>query len=446
VLELLRRHGFNTTSFQALEDGLVTWWDPRGDACVAYADTKSAWIAAGAPIARPAEIADVAERFVEAGRQAGKRVAFFASQARMAGIGALESTLVGLQPVWDPRAWSDNVSRSRSMRAQINRAQAKSVVVRRVDPRELSDASAPARRAIEQLIERWLASRRMSPMGFLVHVQPFDFAEERRSFVAERDGAIVGFLSAVPVYTRDGWFIEDLLRDPRAPNGTSELLIDAAMRQAASEQSSFVTLGLVPLAGGVPGWMRRIGALTRPLYDFAGLFAFKRKLAPSHWEPVYVTHPRDVPTVVALIDSLRAFAGGTLSSFVVRALIEGPSFVLWVLAALLVPWTLILAFVASPAWFPSRGVQFAWVALDVLICAAMFRLARRFEPRLAMITAVVVTCDALSSCVQAAWWNLPRMHAWWELFVIASGCAAPAFASYVLWRNLKRQRLLARLA
>lgn len=26
VLTLLRRHGFNTTSFQALEDGLSYWW------------------------------------------------------------------------------------------------------------------------------------------------------------------------------------------------------------------------------------------------------------------------------------------------------------------------------------------------------------------------------------------------------------------------------------
>ncbi len=47
VLALLRRHGFNTTSFQALEDGLEYWWFDED----AYADDGGAWVAAGAPIA-----------------------------------------------------------------------------------------------------------------------------------------------------------------------------------------------------------------------------------------------------------------------------------------------------------------------------------------------------------------------------------------------------------
>src|SRR5690606_21071121 len=51
VLELLRRHGWNTTSFQVLERGFAYWFHPDLDACVAYVDTGRAWVAAGAPIA-----------------------------------------------------------------------------------------------------------------------------------------------------------------------------------------------------------------------------------------------------------------------------------------------------------------------------------------------------------------------------------------------------------
>ncbi len=42
VLDLLRVHGWNATSFQVLERGFSYWFDPEADACVAYVDTGHA--------------------------------------------------------------------------------------------------------------------------------------------------------------------------------------------------------------------------------------------------------------------------------------------------------------------------------------------------------------------------------------------------------------------
>lgn len=442
VLALVQRHGFNTTSFQALEDGLVYWWHDD-DACVAYAPAGAAWVAAGAPIAARERVEDVARAFVDAARSAGRRAIFFASQERLASLARFTSVQVGLQPVWDPRAWPAALASSRSLREQLRRATAKGVVVRRVEPEEFADADSDVRRSIERLVERWLASRRMSPMTFLVRVEPFTFPRERRIFVATRDGALVAFLGAVPVYARNGWFVEDLVRDPLAPNGTVELLVDAAMRRAADEGRTWLTLGLAPLAGAVPGWMLRIARLSRPLYDFAGLRAFKAKLAPSGWEPVYVTHPRSVATPLAVADALRAFAGGNVASFVMRTLIDGPAFVLWVLAFLLVPWTCALAFADTATWFPSRGVQLAWIVFDVAICVTLVRLARRFSAGLGTLAAVAVCADALLTIVQVAGWNARRIGSLYELLAVLAGCAAPLFASVVLWRCSARARKFA---
>ena len=57
VLELLRKHGWNATSFQILEPGFSYFF--ADDAVVGYVDTGSAWVAAGAPIAPPARVAEV---------------------------------------------------------------------------------------------------------------------------------------------------------------------------------------------------------------------------------------------------------------------------------------------------------------------------------------------------------------------------------------------------
>jgi phosphatidylglycerol lysyltransferase len=347
---------------------------------------------------------------------------------------------VGLQPVWDPRAWSEAVARSGSLGYQLRRAANKGVRVRRVDARELSNPRSPVRAGIERLIERWLGTRRMSPMSFLVHVQPFTFAEERRTFLAEQGDAIVGFLSAVPVFARNGWFVEDFIRDPHAPNGTTEVLIDAVMTQTASEGSTWITLGLAPLAGPVPAWMRRIGNLGRPLYDFAGVHAFKRKLAPSAWEPVFVSHPPDVSTFTAVLDALRAFAGGNLFWFALQTLIDGPAIVMWVLAVLLVPWTVALALVPVEPWFPSAGVRDGWIAFDVVMCAGLVVLARRFRPRLALVLAIAASADAVLTWIEAVVWNVPRVRGSMDALIVLAGCIAPALASVVLWRAWRRAR------
>src|SRR5262249_6434098 len=149
----------------------------------------------------------------------------------------LRSLRIGEQPVWDPAAWEATLDAAPGVRAQLRRARAKGVEVRALAPGELGAAEAPARPAVEELIRRWLASRPMPPMRFLLQVQAFSDLEERRCFVAEQRGRVVGFLAAVPVYARGGWLFEDLLRDPAAPNGTVELLVDAAMRALAAAGS-----------------------------------------------------------------------------------------------------------------------------------------------------------------------------------------------------------------
>ena len=323
VLSLLRRHGWNATSFQVLEPGLRYHFD-GDDACVAYVDTGRALVVAGAPIAPDGRIGAVALRFAAFARRCGRRVSFFAVVDRFLEAAPFTAIQVGEQPAWDPVAWPEILRGSRSLREQLRRARAKEVRVRPLPPDEIE----PARAEIEQLIARWLGTRQMAPMGFLVQVQPFVLPAERRYFVAEHAGRTVGFLAAVPIYARAGWFFEDLLRDPSAPNGTNEALVDAAMRQVAAEGSRYVTLGMAPLAG-VSGLLGSVRRLTGRLYDFSGLAAFKAKLRPQAWEPIYLAHPRGERGLMALYDVLAAFARGGLLRFGIATVLRMPALLLW---------------------------------------------------------------------------------------------------------------------
>ncbi|HYQ16150.1 MAG TPA: GNAT family N-acetyltransferase, partial [Polyangiaceae bacterium] len=241
VLELVRRYGWNATSFQTLEEGYRYFFD--GDGCVAYVDTGRAWVAAGAPIAPFAEIASLLAAFLASARAARRRVCLFATEQRLLELAGeqLRSLRIGEQPVWDPREWPDILRRRRSLREQLRRARAKGVTVREVAASELEVGS--TRERIARVAERWQNAKPLAPMDFLVRLELFSFTADRRCFVAEQSGRVVGVAGVVPVPARGGWFIEDLVRDPTAPNGTVEALIDSVMRWASQRDCAWLTLG-----------------------------------------------------------------------------------------------------------------------------------------------------------------------------------------------------------
>jgi phosphatidylglycerol lysyltransferase len=406
VVELAVENGRDALSFLAVESGMEHWFDespPEGTgACVAYVDTRGAWVAACSPLV-PAprgdganELRRAALRFVAAAREHGRRACFFASEApALDGLGRL---LIGQQPVFHPREWLGHLARHRRLREQLRRARAKGLVVRSVASSELAEGSA-LRREVEQLAHAWLRARHIEPMGFLVALEPFLEPSRHRYFVAELRGRPVGFLSAVPIGRRRAWLVEDMVRAPRAPNGTTETLFVALMRDV--EDSAYVTLGLTPLAGPVAWPLRFARWASRPLFDFAGLRAFRERLRPQSWQPVWLVYPAGASPAVSLVDSLRAFARGSLVGFALRSFRHHPSGLPWALALPLPLWTAALAWLAavhraSLLGFPTSELAL-WVAFDALLLLVLVRVAMRpLRPRLVLATALAAIDAALS--------------------------------------------------
>lgn len=431
VLALLERYGWNSTSFQIMERGFQYWFDGE-DACVGYVDTGRAWVAAGPPIAPAERLEETSARFAAAARAAGRRACLFATEERFRETSRWPALRIGEQPIWAPGDWDLVLRGRRSLREQLRRARAKGVTVRALLPEELAPGHA-TRGELEGLIARWLASRTIAPMGFLVHVDLFTLPERRRLFVAEAQGRVVGVLGVIPIYARGGWFFEDFLRDPAAPNGTIELLVDAGMRAAAAEGIAVVTLGLAPLAGDVGPWLRSARRLGRALYDFEGLRAFKAKLEPRSWSPIFLSYPPGGSSVLAVVDTLTAFARGGLLRFGLQTMLRGPAILIRLLAALLVVWTAVLALPWATPWFPSTAWQYGWVGFDIALGGALFALARRWRQPLADIVAAAVTADAAVTLVEALAYNVPRVRGPLDLLVIAVAVLAPTLAAILLW-------------
>jgi phosphatidylglycerol lysyltransferase len=302
-----------------------------------------------------------------------------------------------------------------------------------VPAEEITDEQGRVRRGVDDLIAHWLASRPMSEMKFMVLVHPFSFPKERRYVVAEQDGQVVGFAAAVPVYAQGGWFLEDLLRLPDAPNGTAELLVDAVMRQLDDEGCRYATLGLAPLAGEVNTVLRLTRDYTAALYNFGGVRAFKAKLRPHSWEPLYLAWPRGRLGLLAMRDALAAFAPGGMIRFGLNTLVHERSLATFVLGLLLVPWTFAVGMVDTAHWFPSAAVQQAWVVFDLLLIVLLFALVQRWRSWLAGVLAALTTADAALTLYQVATHNVARVSEPWEWLVLGIGVSGPLIAATFLW-------------
>ena len=443
VLAVLRRHGWNATSFQVLEPGF-RYWFADDDACVAYVDTGRAWIAAGAPLTAPSRLRVVAEEFHRHALESGRRAAFFAVEQRVVEALPWPALLIGEQPEWEAQSWPEALRASSGLREQLRRARAKGVTVRTAGHDELASSAAPLRRELEALVAQWLSRHEMAPMGFLVQVDPLTLLEEHRVHLAEQDGLLVGFLAAAPIFARPGWLLQNLIRAPDAPNGTSELLVDHAMRDAGSgvegEPSPMVTLGLAPLAGQVVPALRLARSAGSVLFDFEGLRAFKARLRPTRWSPIHLVYPPAQGAVRTMLDVLEGFARGHLLRFGLRTLLRGPTVVVGLLAALLVPWTGLLA-LAAPWHFPAEWVRWAWVAFDVVLAAALFRLVARWSDRLSRVVVAAVGADAALTLAEVLAWNVPRVRGVTDALISLVAVSAPSLAFVILWRARVRRRV-----
>ncbi|MCW5818888.1 MAG: DUF2156 domain-containing protein [Trueperaceae bacterium] len=330
--DLVLRHGWNTTVYQVLNPDILHWFTPAGDALVGYVQHAGVRVVAGAPVCHYDRLAEIARAFEDDGRARGLRTCYFSVEPRWLELVRRRSevALIGAQPVWDAATWRETVDSHASLRAQFNRARNKGVAVERWPASRLVRGQ-PGAAELRGLRTRWATAHGLPPLGFLTGTEllPDDadpngpLTLDRRLYVASRDGDAVGYLVASPIPMRNGWLIEQVVRDPAAPNGTAELLIDSAATDLAALGASRLTLGLCPLSRmhrpveeprrESPAWLRLAFAWGyahgRRFYDFAGLEAFKEKFWPPRWEPIYLVGGEGIG-LRTLYAVAAAFTGG----------------------------------------------------------------------------------------------------------------------------------------
>jgi phosphatidylglycerol lysyltransferase len=436
ALKFLELYGTEPISWQTLESSFQYWFSELG--YVGYQDTGNAWVVAGPPVGPPEIIPDLAKAFVAIAEKHRRRVVFFGAERFLASALSGKTLCIGVRPQWNPQSWRlDGPSRS-SLRYQLKRARRNGIRIRRLMPEEIDGPHSAFGPKIRGLVEDWQERHALAGMGFIVALELYVFPEHHIYLIAERGEELVGLLSAVPVFQRNGWFVEDLLRRRSAPGGTNELLVSTFFDLARSFGSTYLTLGLVPLAGPISFSLRVAKTTFQPLFNFEGLEHFKKKLQPTKIEPRYLVIPRGTGQFRALVDVLTAFSKNSLVHFALLSLARGPLVALKALTILLALWLGLLVATNFAPWFPSQEVHRAWCFFDGWLTLGLISLCRRYRNGLAFVLATAVSLDAIITVSQAIFFNGPRVKSFSEGLIVIVACIGPSLGAVVLWGSWRR--------
>ena len=330
LLRLQTLYGYNPHSLVSIAPGAMLWSTPDIDGAIIYGEFGRVWLAAGDPLAPLEDMAELARQFAAFAKRKNRVVAFVptsAGFARMVVPNDFIAVKVGASPYFDLQTWNPRGDSAKKMRAGVNQARRAGVAVEMVPDGVDEVAEERDGAALHELArlaslrdDLWLAGRARS----------FLHSEYKKYFTARVNGKLVGFLAASPIPARKGWYLEDVLREPDAPQGTATLLVVEALAKLKAEGAALATLGTSPLTTDGPVDVptehrvvsRALDVASRRLagfYNFEGLRRFKGKFVPSWWESEYVLGQRGVTMPPRIGHAIvRALVPGGLTQILTR--------------------------------------------------------------------------------------------------------------------------------
>jgi phosphatidylglycerol lysyltransferase len=249
---------------------------------------------------------------------------------------------LGTEGYWHPQMWVEYQFANKSLRNSIHAASRHGVEVRVCDW-DVLHSSANIREDFKRVQQEWLRVKRLPPLHFVA--EPYNFGttsvvntdkSSRILLGAWQKDDLIGFIAGFLRRYDNTWYLDQCVRTHTAPQGTMELLIDAAMKLLAHNgQKVLATLGLMPLLpnpfmvsphlhrANTFEKMLNVGAiLASPLYNAAGLTHFKRKFHPSHEEVLWCSYHRSISSPRLALGLVESFCKQPVLSIALGSIIR----------------------------------------------------------------------------------------------------------------------------
>lgn len=301
LCQLLSTYGYNSTSYLALESDKRHFFHAQTSAVTAYATFNRVAIAAGEPICAHAELPVALHEYIDFAHQNRWQPLFFeVTEPAVPHLHELGFHLLklGEEPFFDLEKFTLKGNKMANVRSSGNTARNRGVTVREYLP--LSRESTSINPQLEAISQQWLEGRGVGELSFTLGSLSLDHPRDRRYFIAEHEGQVIGFLTYTPVYARDGVYLDLMRRVSKTPPGTMDLLLTESFRLLKESGVRWATMGMSPLANVQNSTVEQSDRLAwllnqlyqhgQAVYNFKHLHDFKQKFQPHHWESKYLAY------------------------------------------------------------------------------------------------------------------------------------------------------------
>ncbi len=243
-MDLLKKYGTNSFSSMLLYDELDLIPLTTVEGGVPMRRRGGIQLVFGEPLCAPENYRAAAEELFA---NADKHSPILFLGVNDAFVAAVEGLNVSSLPIgddfmFDPQTYKPQGNKTKVIRVLRNQAIRAGVTVHEYF-HETTDESIETQ--IRGVATRWLKS-----LGkFKAHIQELDLfsaKHEKRFFYATCEGKMVGVISTLPIYGRNGLLFEDVIRDPEAPHGVMELMVLEILEKMKADGYNAATFGISP--------------------------------------------------------------------------------------------------------------------------------------------------------------------------------------------------------
>lgn len=301
VRALLKAYGRNPTSYLALEDNIKYFFGTTVEGAIAYRIAGTVAVCLGDPICRLEDTVLLLSQFISFCKQNDHDICFCEVTADILkyfsdiGFGI---TKYGEEAMFDLTKYNLSGGKTAQIRSAIHHSDRLGISVIEYAPTIQRDKQLEEQ--IGSVSEEWLKIKKSSELSFMLGSISLNNPMDRRYFVAlDENKNVLGFIVFVPFAGGKGYMTDVTRRRKDAPVGVMEKIIITAFEKMREEQVEWGSMALAPLYNVessdeqktfINAILKYIYEHMNHLYGFKGLYQYKKKYAPTCWEPRYLAY------------------------------------------------------------------------------------------------------------------------------------------------------------
>ncbi|MDR3296405.1 MAG: phosphatidylglycerol lysyltransferase domain-containing protein [Clostridiales Family XIII bacterium] len=304
---IVKQYGADSQHYLSLCEENRYFFGAENCGVVSYALTGKKAMSLGDPVCKPEDTELLMAEYIEFCGKMGYKPIFNSVSGGAAEIlvrHGYKAVKYGEEAVLKLLEYTLDGGQKAALRHNVNKVSKSGVMLSEYRPSDGRDYALEKETAA--LAEAWFAGKKFK-LGFSVGDLRFDQPYDRRYFVTKDvNGDLLTVLSFLPYRGGEGYCIDVMYRKTDAPTGVMEHAIVTAAAQMKNDGVREVSLGLAPLAGldvnnrnvsRAEKMMNAVFCNTDFGYDFKNLHRFKKKFAPTVWEPRYLAYHRGISLV-----------------------------------------------------------------------------------------------------------------------------------------------------